>query len=264
MIVGVLGKGGSGKSTISIALVEALLERENTVLALDADHNMDMALHFGLPAEGPCIGGSLPVLYAYHAQAHYKACVTAEKPKMHHLTPKDEYTSSITHQVSPRLYIAATGPQRPEVVAGHACSHTLATPLKAYLPLLHLEKDQWCVVDEKASVDAVTTGIPTGFDVALVVVENTLASIRTALAIAQALTEFEVPYYFVANKSTGDEDVDVLQKALGTPCCVTFPFVAPSEREATHRAAQRLVGELENMRSSVSGMRHARSQKKFT
>ena len=43
MRVAFLGKGGSGKSTMATAFVQELRSRGMQVLAIDADHNMDLS-----------------------------------------------------------------------------------------------------------------------------------------------------------------------------------------------------------------------------
>jgi CO dehydrogenase nickel-insertion accessory protein CooC1 len=48
MIIGFLGKGGSGKSTLSYRYIQFLLEKNARVLAVDADHNMDLTYNLGV------------------------------------------------------------------------------------------------------------------------------------------------------------------------------------------------------------------------
>jgi CO dehydrogenase maturation factor len=42
MKIAVVGKGGSGKSTLSWLIIHYLHEQNQNVLAIDADHNMDL------------------------------------------------------------------------------------------------------------------------------------------------------------------------------------------------------------------------------
>ena len=56
MILGFLGKGGSGKSTLSTVMVEYLHHYNKTVLALDADYNMDLSYNLGVSDNVEYIG----------------------------------------------------------------------------------------------------------------------------------------------------------------------------------------------------------------
>jgi CO dehydrogenase maturation factor len=209
MVIGVLGKGGSGKSTIATLLTKHLHQQGNVVLAVDADHNMDLALNLGHNGNGPFIGGSFLTLRETFG-------VTGNEPTEHifvygapehrfSLDPLDTYTQKHTHELAPNLHLMMSGPQHEQVLYGQHCSHSLAAPLKIYLPLLSLAHNQWVVVDEKASVDAVSTGIPTGFDVAVVVAEPRLHSLRVADQILRLLDWYDVPAVFVLNKVTDIE-----------------------------------------------------------
>lgn len=51
MKIGVVGKGGIGKTTISAALAGAYVERGRRVLAIDTDSNPNLALSLGLDEE---------------------------------------------------------------------------------------------------------------------------------------------------------------------------------------------------------------------
>lgn len=132
------------------------------------------------------------------------------------INPLDEFTATYAHPCEERLHVMLTGPQPEEVVQGNRCSHSLASALKLYLPHLHLTENQYVIVDEKASVDAISTGIPTGFDLAVIVVEQKPQSIRVASQIASLLDTYEVPYVFVHNKAVEGE-------TLPLPTVATIP-----------------------------------------
>ena len=51
MKLGIVGKGGTGKTTIAALLAEAYVEQGRRVLAVDTDSNPNLAFSLGLDAE---------------------------------------------------------------------------------------------------------------------------------------------------------------------------------------------------------------------
>lgn len=220
MIVGFLGKGGSGKSTVATLMVRYLEQLGKTVLAVDADHNMDLAYNLGYDGNGPYIGGTfLPLRnqFGLNNVEPTESIFTSSVPSHRFsFTRPDEYSQQYVTQLSDRLHLMMSGPQNDFVLYGAHCSHSLAAPLKIYLPLLELAPDEVVVVDEKASVDAVTTGIPTGFDLAVVVAEPRIHSLRAAKQIAETLNWYEVPHLVVLNKQQTPDDIALFHSIFAT------------------------------------------------
>jgi len=131
------------------------------------------------------------------------------------LSPIDTVVNTYSTRVKEGLYLMAAGPQTDTVLYGKACSHSLTTALKVYLPLLNLKENEMVVVDEKAGADGVTTGIVTGIDVGVIVCEPALHSIKTAEQIADLMNFYDTPYVFVGNKVSDSEDKDFIEKELG-------------------------------------------------
>ena len=219
MIFGFLGKGGSGKSTLATQMVRYLHGNEKNVLAVDADHNMDLAYNLGFDGDGPYIGGSfLPLReqFGLTLEDPTEDIFTGALPSTRFsFTRPDAYSKQMVTRLENCLYLMMSGPQSDVVLHGSHCSHSLAAPLKLYLPLLALEENEAVVVDEKASVDAVSTGIPTGFDLAVVVAEPRLHSVRAAKQIAEMLDWYNVPRVVVLNKYHNEADNDVFASAFG-------------------------------------------------
>ena len=213
MVFGFLGKGGSGKSTLATQMVRYLHGNEKNVLAVDADHNMDLAYNLGFDGDGPYIGGSfLPLReqFGLTLEDPTEDIFIGAVPSMQFsFTKPDAYSKQTVTQLENRLYLMMSGPQSDVVLHGSHCSHSLAAPLKLYLPLLALGENEAVVVDEKASVDAVSTGIPTGFDLAIVVAEPRTHSVRVAKQIAEMLDWYDVPRVVVLNKYQAEADNDV-------------------------------------------------------
>lgn len=209
MKIAFLGKGGSGKSTMAVALVEELRLRGRQVLAIDADHNMDLS--YGLGAEPSLFLGSDPerikeYVGSKRTARYLEALETGRKANVEFkFSPVDEYTASVSIKVDERLRLITAGPHTERVRQQESCSHSLAAPLKVYLPLLKLNAGEFVVIDERAGTDPVATGILSGVDLAVIVREPTVNSSRVALQIRNELKLAGVPHIVVDNKHDGIE-----------------------------------------------------------
>jgi len=204
MKVAFLGKGGSGKSTMATALVRHLCAQGLRVLAIDADHNMDLS--FNLGADPTVFLGSDPD-YIKEYVGSERAGTYAEALRVSKqngiefsLSPADAFTAAMSVPLSGGALLMTAGPHTPRVRAGDACSHSLAAPLKVYLPRLRLRSGEWVVIDERAGTDPVATGILRGVDLAIIVREPTVHSQRVAAQIARELMLARIPHLIVDNK----------------------------------------------------------------
>jgi CO dehydrogenase nickel-insertion accessory protein CooC1 len=187
-------------------------ERQGAVLAIDADHNMDLTYNLGNP-QMRYLGDALQDVKAsvgLNSQDDYRLALSYEALKRapaFSIEPLDAFSASYSASVSDSIRLMSAGPQTPAVLHDQVCSHGLFTPLKLYLPYLDLKKKECVIVDEKAGADGVTTGLAAAFDIALVVVEPAEHSIKVAQQIAGYLDFFGVPYEYVANKCGGSVDI---------------------------------------------------------
>lgn len=224
MIIGCLGKGGSGKSTVATQLA-LFLSHQGTVLAIDADHNLDLTYNLAGEVPVPYYGSSLgSLLEACGAPSHkqYDEVFFSEPLNKFSLTPLSEYIAEHSCALENGIRLMSAGPQTDIVLHGQSCSHSLTTPLKVLLPLLSLQPKQYVVVDEKAGADGVSTGIVTGLDVGVIVVEPALHSLKTGRQIAELMEFYRTPYVFVANKCASKEDELFIRQTLGVEPLVSF------------------------------------------
>lgn len=270
MIIGVLGKGGSGKSTVATLLTKYLTENNNTVLAIDADHNMDLAYNLGVSNTDtiPLLGHAyteIKVFFGLGPQGKFKDGL-AETITPPHLSlyPKDPFTQKYAHTINDKLHLMIAGPQIDSVLYGDICSHSLAAPLKLYLPYLHLKQNEFVVVDEKASADAASTGIPTGFDLSVIVIEPREHSVKAAAQIAETLTWFDVPYVYVWNKWHDDVSPVVIESArqLGEPVLVIQSELDPLSMKKVPYSFDILITKAHDV-SVANISRKERSQAKY-
>jgi CO dehydrogenase maturation factor len=210
MIIAFVGKGGSGKSTLSAWFAKFLHKQGNTVLAVDADHNMDLAFHLGADGEMAFLGNALDdILRACGldpVEQKYRQAFFQSQAPAFALHPPDSFTKKYAKEVRGGLFVMASGPHTDRVLHGQYCSHSLSTPLKVYLPFLRLARNEYVVVDEKAGADGAGTGIASGFDFAYVVVEPTAQGFKTAKQIADLLDFYGTPYALIINKVMDAED----------------------------------------------------------
>lgn len=226
MIVGFMGKGGSGKSTIASRFVTYLTDQGEKVLAIDADHNMDLLFNLGIKELSNYLGSSIEELYNYiglKSTEDYKDTFRKGLQPDFSLSKPDDFTKKFSLQVTTNLSAMASGPHTDSVLYGRNCSHSLGTPLKVYLPFLDAG-DHYVIVDEKAGSDGAGTGIPTGINLAIVVVEPTPQGIKAGGQIARLLDFFGTPYEFLLNKVRNDQEVEYANQNLAKPASLVMKY----------------------------------------
>lgn len=235
MILGFLGKGGSGKSTVATQMALFLARGGRRVLAIDADHNMDLSHNLGsgrLPKLQYLGSGLADVLDAVGLAPHgkYQQAFDRGDVSPFRLSPLDSFSAAYSCEVSDTLRLMAAGPQTDQVLYGQSCSHILTTALKVYLPLLELAHNEVVLVDEKAGADGVTTGVVTGLDVGAIVVEPALHSLKTARQIGELMDFYGTPYVFVGNKVATADDAAFLREGLGIEPIAILPRTTRLQR----------------------------------
>lgn len=261
MIIGFLGKGGSGKSTLSSGFVKYLEAMGKSVLAIDADHNMDLSFNLGGNTDGPFFGSSMDEMKRHiglDPKQNYRNAFSLPNEPEFNLTPLDPYTEKYSQKISESIRLMTAGPHTEEIFKDVSCSHSLFTPLKIYLPYLKLSPDEFAVVDEKAGADGAGTGIPSGFDLAIIVTEPTEHGTKTALQIARMLDMYKTPYIFVGNKIVDREHKNFLTKKLGGDI-IHFPF-----HRKSNLIHHKNFGDIFKKLTSLKSTRKVRSKAKIT
>jgi CO dehydrogenase nickel-insertion accessory protein CooC1 len=232
MIIAFLGKGGSGKSTLSTQMSLFLHSLDLEVLAIDADHNLDLSynLQAGKTGNSHYLGTAMLDIKKYlglNKLEKYDQIFFQKQTKFFNFGKQaDEFSQKYSQEIKEKLFIMSIGEQTEEVLYGKACSHILGTALKLYLPLLQLSNNQAVIVDEKAGADGVSTGIVTGVDLAVITIEPALHSLKTAQQLMKLLNFYHCPYLLVANKIKGKTDINFIEKTLEQSLDLFFPLIA--------------------------------------
>jgi CO dehydrogenase nickel-insertion accessory protein CooC1 len=232
MIIGFLGKGGSGKSTLSTKVVQYLNKnKDNTILAIDADYNMDLLHNLEAGDDLNFLGDDAKFLMKKALGVDEKALyidivLDENNANKFSISNPDEFTKKYSKKIKENLYIMAVGPHSENVLNDKMCSHGLGALLKAYLPLLDIKQNEYIIVDEKAGVDSVGTGTPSGFNMSIIVVEATVYGVKAAKQISGLLeNHYHLPYAYIINKVKSDTDVDMIKKELDEKYIIDYiPF----------------------------------------
>lgn len=275
MIIGFLGKGGSGKSTLSTHFVQFCHANEKTVLAIDADHNLDLT-HNLLTAFGhnpqatiPYFGDSLgqlterldPTGSGRHYSEHFLATPTETRFS---LAPLDPYLSTFTSPITNKLRLMSAGPHTEQILRGDSCSHSLFTPLKVLLPLLTLRTNEIAIIDEKAGRDGAGTGVTTGFTLAVVCVEPTPHSIKAANQIAELLEYYETPYLFLMNKVKDVATAETTAKDLKASPFGHIPLTDEFSSEIVRAIFKKILSHSQHLLDTAGDQRFEKTRRKFS
>lgn len=210
MKIAFVGKGGSGKSSVSWLAIKTLEDMSMPTLAVDADHNMDLTSNLGLDPQ------TTPLMHTTDKEfmeavglgdgEYLISLVREDKQSLPTFTmsPMDTYTSSISTQISNSLSLINIGLGSPDVLYQSKCAHGLSGPLKYYLGLLD-EKDDFVVVDSVAGTDMLNYGLYAGIDAIIGVVEPHRNSIKVFEQIQSLCKRAMLPCYAVINKPSDNQ-----------------------------------------------------------
>jgi CO dehydrogenase maturation factor len=207
MKIAFVGKGGSGKSSISWLAVKTLEDMGSTVLAVDADYNMDLTSNLGLnPETTPLMHKTEQEFMEHVGVSKVSGVLNKDTNSLPSFTinPQDSYTSSIATYVSDKVSLINIGLGAPDVMFSGKCAHGLSGPLKYYLGLLD-EKDDLVVIDSVAGADMLNYGLYAGIDAVIGVVEPHRNSIKVFEQIQDICRKSLIPCFAVINKPTGND-----------------------------------------------------------
>jgi CO dehydrogenase maturation factor len=221
MKIAFVGKGGSGKTTLSSLFVQYLAARGLPVVAIDADINQHMADALGAGEPQP-MGMHLPEIKDYlrgsnprisSAEAMVKTTPPGHGSRL--LRPGgDDPVHALGVSAPCGALLLATGPFADDDL-GVACYHAKTGAVELYLNHLVDGPGEYVVVDCTAGADSFASGLFTRFDLTVLVAEPTRKGISVYKQWQSYAEGFDVPVALVGNKMQSAQDADFLRAEAG-------------------------------------------------
>ncbi|MFD7897001.1 ATP-binding protein [Streptomyces sp. NPDC059743] len=236
MKIAFVGKGGSGKTTLSSLFIRHLTANEAPVIAVDADINQHLGVALGLDeaeaAALPAMGAHLPLIKDYLRGSNPRIASTDAMIKT---TPPGEGSRLLRVGENNAVYEAcarplaldggeirlmATGPFA-ESDLGVACYHSKVGAVELCLNHLIDGPEEYVVVDMTAGSDSFASGMFTRFDLTFLVAEPTRKGVSVYRQYKEYARDFGVSLAVVGNKIQGEDDLDFLRTEVGDDLLIT-------------------------------------------
>jgi CO dehydrogenase maturation factor len=223
--VAFVGKGGSGKTTLSSLFVRHLAAAGLPVVAIDADINQHLGVALGLDEDEaatiPAMGEHLTEIKEYLRGDNPRIASAASMVKT---TPPgsgsrllglggDDPVHALSAEVD-GVRLMATGPFTDDDL-GVACYHSKTGAVELYLNHLLDGPGEYVVVDMTAGADTFASGLFTRFDLLFLVAEPTRKGVGVYKQYTEYAADFEVAISVVGNKVQGPEDLAYLRSHVG-------------------------------------------------
>ncbi len=246
MKIAVVGKGGSGKSTITALLSRYLIGKGDHAVVIDADINMHLGMLLGTAYEEQLalsresnarsirthLKGSNPRIK--RVEEFIKTTPPGDGSRLIQLSDADPIVTKFSRDLSVHGhhgFFMYVGTYEEEGI-GISCYHGNLSILENILSHTVLKKDEWVIVDMVAGIDAFSNTLHAQFDAILLVVEPTPEGVAVFKQYKKFGTVAHVfdSVFVIGNKVADATDVAYLKKHIGSKLLASFPFLSSLRR----------------------------------
>ncbi|MDH6124575.1 ATP-binding protein [Kitasatospora sp. GP82] len=237
MKIAFVGKGGSGKTTLSALFIRHLAATGRPVIAVDADINQHLGTTLGLTDDQtallPTLGEHLPQIKEYlrgnnprigSAEEMIKTTPPGRGSRLLRIVEENPLYAACARPVAldeGSVRLLATGAFAEEDL-GVACYHSKVGAVELLLNHLVDGPDEYVVTDMTAGSDSFASGLFTRFDLTFLVAEPTRKGISVYRQYKDYARDFGVALRVVGNKVQGPEDLAFLQREVGDDLLAAF------------------------------------------
>lgn len=254
MKIMVCGKGGSGKSVVSVLMAKAL-SKDYRVYLIDSDEsNALLPRSLGVEPPKPVVQylGGRDAVFNKGETNIVKALSKAGKGIKLDTLPT-EYVSTSNKGVK----LITIGKVRD---FGEGCACPLNFLTRTLLKNLYLEDDDVVLVDTDAGIEHVGRRVEEGTDAILAVVDPTAESLRLAKTLKESFKHLNKDFWLVLNKATPDTINLIKQKARGMDLEIDGTIRSDEEvfnscLEGGELKASKATLDVENLLKSISLLR---------
>ncbi|WP_326718568.1 ATP-binding protein [Streptomyces sp. NBC_00243] len=228
-----VGKGGSGKTTLSALFSRHLAHSGAPLVAIDGDINQHLAQALGLGDDESLTAAPLSARLGEikdflrgdnpritSREAMVKTTPPGRGSRLLRLLGDDAVHSHHIQDVD-GVPLMVTG-EFDENDLGVACYHSKLGAVELYLNHLVDGPGEYVVVDMTAGADAFASGLFTRFDMTFLVAEPTRKGVSVYRQYRDHAEEFAIPIAVIGNKVTCEDDVLFLKEHVGDDLLTYF------------------------------------------
>ncbi len=240
-----LGKGGSGKTTLSSLVALHCIQSGRSTLTIDGDVNIHLGPALHVPSSSPTLSDDYSELFRALEGSHPYYQSTQIAPGCGSLPPTRWSTRISLNKDNPVLkQFAWTAEDKPwwhvklgnygEVDSGGDCYHFKQNALELFVHRIDDLKDEVVMTDATAGVDHLATSLVRGYDLCVFSVEPTQKSVSVARDFLSLAEQAGLAAIFIGNKIEGEEDLAFISKNLGRGLFGSVPFIPELGRSDDH------------------------------
>jgi CO dehydrogenase maturation factor len=260
-----VGKGGSGKSTVSALFINYLVSEDKKVLAIDADINQHLAHLLGISFEP-----EKAVSHGKHARAirthlrgtnkhidsvdsFIKTTPPGEGSNLIRISADDPVLQSHAAPFAKNGYFVHVGTYEKDGI-GTSCYHGNLAIFENIVSHTQLHKDEYLVGDMVAGTDAFASAAFALFDAICIVVEPTPESTSVYKQFIQLANEAGIQdrVHVIGNKIMDKEDERYLAESIGHTPAAIIPHNARLRR--LRQTGERVTCDDPTIRKALEGL----------